>query len=50
MLVDYSEPGQVIGLEITAPDYITLEKVNALLLELELPPLDSNELAPLRAA
>ncbi|MFQ6047146.1 MAG: hypothetical protein ACE5PT_12465 [Gemmatimonadales bacterium] len=50
LLVDYSSDGRPIGIEITAPSLATAEQLNALLGELGLPPVASEELAPLRAA
>lgn len=50
ILVDYSEQGEAIGLEITAPGQVSLEEVNAVLTELGQPGIGPDELAPLRAA
>ena len=50
LLVDYSDSGDAIGLEILAPALVTVAQVNAALTILGLPTLTSEELAPLRAA
>ena len=50
LLVDYSTEGQPIGLEITAPEQVTADQINAVLENLHLPPIKPGELAPLQAA
>lgn len=50
LLVDYEKNGHPIGLEITSPTTVTLEEINSVLAELELPALQPGELAPLEAA
>ncbi|MGQ0667723.1 MAG: DUF2283 domain-containing protein [Nitrospiraceae bacterium] len=50
LLVDFSESGDAIGLEILAPALVTVAQVNAALTTLGLPTLTSEELAPLKAA
>lgn len=50
LLVDYTASGEPIGLEITAPSQVTVEKVNAVLKQLGLAAMDPGELAPLKAA
>ena len=50
LLVDYQADGRPIGLEITAPDKVTLDQINSILKRLNLPLLDPQELAPLQAA
>jgi uncharacterized protein YuzE len=50
ILVDYSEAGTPIGLEITAPGAVTAREINAVLEGLGQPPINPEELAPLRAA
>ena len=50
LLVDYAMDRDPIGLEITAPDRVTIEEINAVLERLGLPIMASEELAPLRAA
>ena len=50
LVVDYSATGQAVGVEITAPRNVPLERLNALLAELGEPPLPEEEYLPLRAA
>lgn len=50
MVVDFNESGRPIGIELTAPDEITLEVLNRTLNELGVPPLAAADLEPLRAA
>lgn len=50
LLVDYQADGRPIGLEITVPDKVTLDQINSILKQLNLPLLDPQELAPLQAA
>ncbi len=50
LLVDYQADGRPIGLEITAPREVTLDQINGILDQLNLPLLDPQELAPLQAA
>lgn len=50
LVVDYTDDGRAIGIEITAPSKISLGEINRVLRGLELPPLDRSELAPLEAA
>jgi uncharacterized protein YuzE len=50
ILVDYSEDGAPIGLEITAPTLVTLEEINTVLARVGQPPVGEEEMAPLRAA
>lgn len=50
ILVDYSEAGSPIGLEITAPELVTLEEINVVLQRVGQPPIGEDEMAPLRAA
>lgn len=42
--------GEPIGLEITAPDQVTLDQINAVLESFKLPLISPEELAPLKAA
>jgi hypothetical protein len=39
-----------VGIEITAPDAVSLERLNALVLTLREPPLTDQEFRPARAA
>jgi hypothetical protein len=50
ILVDYAGSGEPIGLEITAPAYVTVEQINAVLVPLGFARMTPEELAPLRAA
>ena len=50
MLVDFSEDGQPIGIEITAPAEISVAWINAVLEGLGLEALGLGDLAPLVAA
>jgi hypothetical protein len=49
-LIDLSESGDPIGLEITAPGTVTLDDINAALRRLGLDPIAAEDLAPLLAA
>jgi hypothetical protein len=48
--VDFDAAGTPIGVEITAPQHVTIADVNAVLTRLGLAPLPTEEWAPLRAA
>ena len=50
VVVDYAADGRPIGIEITAPDAVTLECLNSLLRELGQPPLPEIDFRPLTAA
>jgi len=50
MVIDFGQKGNPIGIEITAPTKVTITDLNHLLVKLGLPPMQDNELAPLRAA
>lgn len=50
LLIDYSDSGEPLGLEITAPGKVTLDDINAALEKLGLDPISAEELAPLLAA
>jgi uncharacterized protein YuzE len=50
IVVDYAADGQAIGVEITAPEAVTLERVNAALKDLGQPPLGEQDFRPLTAA
>ena len=47
MLIDYDDKGRPIGIEITAPQRITLEALNEILKRLNLPLVEDKDLAPL---
>lgn len=50
LVLDYGADDKLIGIEITSPASATLEHVNSVLERHSLPPLLSEELAPLKAA
>lgn len=50
LLVDYGAEGQPIGLEITTPEQVTADQINAVLRNLHLSPIEPQDLAPLQAA
>ena len=50
LIVDFAADGKPIGIEITAPEQLTLVTLNRLLKQLGYPPVRRADLAPLRAA
>jgi len=50
LLIDYTTKGKPIGIEITAPERVSLPALNRLLARLGQPRLRAEELAPLLAA
>jgi len=50
LVIDFTRRGKPIGIEITAPTKVTLAAVNRALKELNIPPVQRADLAPLRAA
>ncbi len=50
LIVDFAANGKPIGIEITAPEQLTLGTLNRLLKELGCAPVRRADLAPLRAA
>ncbi len=50
VLVDYSDAGVPIGLELTSPRHATVETVSRVLARIGAEPVDPAELAPLAAA
>jgi hypothetical protein len=50
LVVDYAADGQPIGIEITAPEAVSLERLNGLLSDLGQPPLPEGDFRPLTAA
>ncbi|AUB82699.1 DUF2283 domain-containing protein [Candidatus Thiodictyon syntrophicum] len=50
MIVDYTEAGKPIGIEITAPAKVTIADLNAVLASIDAPALAAEDIAPLRAA
>ncbi len=50
MVIDYGAGDRPIGIELTAPEKVTLDRLNEVLKRLNLPPMKEDELAPLAAA
>ncbi len=50
MVLDINKEGRLIGIELLAPELVTLEAVNGVLEEYRLEPLKKSALAPLLAA
>jgi len=50
LVIDFTRTGKPIGIEILAPDKLTLAVFNRVLRELGFPPLKRADLAPLMAA
>ena len=50
LIVDYGTTGRPVGVEITAPQAVPLERLNQLLAELGEAPLAEQEYKPVRAA
>lgn len=50
LVVDYESGGGAIGVEITAPSAVSLERLNKALATLGQPPLTEQDFAPVRAA
>ncbi len=50
LVVDYNSAGQPVGVEITAPQAVSLERLNELLSTLGQVPLADHEFRPVRAA
>ena len=50
LIVDFATDGRPIGIEITAPGAVTLDRINSLLQSLAQPPLPEAEFGPMRAA
>jgi hypothetical protein len=50
LIVDYAASGRPLGVEITAPQAVPLERLNQLLAELGEPPLEEQDYRPARAA
>ncbi len=48
LVVDYGVTGRPIGVEITAPQAVPLERVNTLLAELGEPPMAEQDYRPVR--
>lgn len=50
LVVDYNNAGQAVGVEITAPQAVSLDRLNELLATLGQTPLAEQEFKPVRAA
>jgi len=50
LVIDFARDGRAIGIEIVAPDKLTLAVFNRVLRDLGFPPLKRADLAPLMAA
>jgi hypothetical protein len=50
LVIDFARDGRPIGIEIVAPDKLTLVAFNRVLRELDFPPLKRADWAPLKAA
>ena len=50
LVVDYGASGRAVGVEITAPQAVPLERVNQLLTDIGEAPLAEHEYWPVRAA
>jgi hypothetical protein len=50
LIVDYGATGRPVGVEITAPQAVPLERLNQLLAELGEPPMAEQDYKPVRAA
>jgi hypothetical protein len=50
MIVDYGTNDQPRGIELTAPEQVTIERLNQVLARLQMSPMREEEFAPLSAA
>jgi hypothetical protein len=50
LVIDFNRGGKPIGIEITAPDKLSLTAFNRVLRDLGFPALKRTDLAPLKAA
>lgn len=50
LIIDYGTTGRPVGVEITAPQAVALERLNLLLADLGELPLEEHEYKPVRAA
>jgi hypothetical protein len=50
LIVDYAASGRPLGIEITAPHAVPLDRLNELLAELSEPPLAEQDYRPARGA
>ena len=50
LLIDFGESGQPIGIEITAPNQISVDVLNEILTSLNIRPIEPSKMSPLLAA
>ena len=50
MVLDINKEGKLIGIELLAPELVTLDAINRVLEEFSLTPLKESALAPILAA
>ena len=50
LVVDYGANGRPVGIEITAPEFVSLERLNQLLADLGESPMAEQDYKPVRAA
>jgi hypothetical protein len=50
LVIDYNSAGQPVGVEITAPQAVSLERINELLMSIDQQPLADYEFKPVKAA
>src|SRR5439155_16095425 len=50
MIVDYGTNDQPLGIELTAPEQVTIERLNQILARFQLSPMHEEEFAPLSAS
>lgn len=50
MVIDYGPSNHPMGIELTAPAQVTLDRLNNVLKRLKMPPMQEQELTPLAAA
>lgn len=50
LVIDFAKSGQAIGIEITAPERVSLTQLNRVLRDIGAAPLKRADFAPLRAA
>jgi len=50
LIIDYTETGKAIGVEITAPGILDVAELNRVLAGIQAPALTAEDIAPLRAA
>lgn len=50
IIADFDEKDNAIGIEITAPEKVSIYQINEVLRQLHISPVSEEELAPLKAA